>query len=193
MNRHGITRHSSTRHHKANQAVAAAYGLLLATIAGQVHAQDRDEDFRATVMTMRSCAAIVDVPERVACYDRAVGRGDGAQSAARAAGASPAPAAIVQAAPLSGFGAETLPQERAARQAELAGNVQLAVVAVRQNQPGIATLTMADGSRWRFVDPASFGFDMPRVGETVRLERGSLGGFYLHFNGQRALRIQRVQ
>jgi hypothetical protein len=164
-------------------AILAAAGVVLAG-AAPARAQQAGEDYRTIVTIMRACATIADIPARMACYDNTIAANT----------RTPAPQAAVPVAPLAGgFAAETLPQQREAQRAQQDDAVELAVTAVRQLQPGVAVLTLADGGQWRFVDAASFSYDMPARGQTVRLERGALGSFYLHFNGQRALRIQRVQ
>ncbi len=166
----------------------AAVGTALALLTGMpLKAQESAEDYRTIVTIMRACAMIAEVPARVACYDNTVASAGEARTSA-------APLTTPLATrPAGGFGAETLPQARDAHRARQVDAVELAVTAIRELQPGIAVLTLADGGHWRFVDAASFGYDMPRRGQAVRLERGALGSFYLHFNGQRALRIQRVQ
>lgn len=170
-----------------NKSVVIALAGFALAGSVETQAQDAPADYRTIVTIMRACATIADIPARVACYDNTIA----ANGPAPARTITPEPAPL--AAPATGFGAETLPREREAMRAQQDDAVELAVTAIREMQPGIATLSLADGGQWRFVDAASFHYDMPRRGQTVRLERGALGSFYLHFNGQRALRIQRVQ
>jgi len=180
------------RHPVALALIAAGLALPMAA-----HAQ---EDYRQIVTDMRSCARITEIAARVACYDGAIAPREQGSMAARAepppqSGTVPAAPPVAAAPPpvRPGFGAEMLPTTRAAREAEQDPALEARVAGVRQVQPGIAVLTLDDGAQWRFVDAASFSYDMPGQGDTVRLQRGSLGSFYLHFNGQRALRIQRVR
>lgn len=189
--------------HQRNRVwLAVAPGLAVLALPQAARAQD--EDYRQIVTAMRACAAIADVAARVACYDAAslppagaVVAGAGSSAPPLAAAASPPPsaprqAAVAPAAP-TGFGSETLPATREARAAQQDEALEIAVSAVREVQPGIAELTLGDGAQWRLTDAASFSYDLPRRGDMVRLQRGALGSFYLHFKGQRALRIQRVR
>lgn len=186
--------------HQRNRVwLAVATGLAVLALPQAVRAQD--EDYRQIVTAMRACAAIADVAARVACYDAAslppagavaAGAGSSAPPPLAVAALPPRPAAVAPAAP-TGFGSETLPATREARAAQQDEALEIAVSAVREVQPGIAELTLGDGAQWRLTDAASFSYDLPRRGDMVRLQRGALGSFYLHFKGQRALRIQRVR
>ena len=176
-----------------------AIGFLFAPAT----ATAQDEDYERIVTIMRACSQIDDMVARVTCYDNNVG-----QSQRVVASSSPAPAplpspppAVRNAVPASSprtqpesFGAEMLPQVRA-EQRESRGDDEITstVSAARMVEPGIYLLTLADGAQWRFVDGATMAFVPPRAGDEVRLERGSLGSVFMHFDGQKGLRVRRVR
>jgi hypothetical protein len=182
--------------HYCQRLLAALAALAAPALAPAAQAQV--EDYRQIVIAMRACAEISDITARVACYDGSIAPHGQVSASPSPSSASPpvqAAAPVVAAAPATApsFGSEMLPSTRQAREALEETTLDALVVAVREVQPGIAVLTLGDGAQWRFVDAASYGYDMPRRGETVRLQRGSLGSFHLHFNGQRALRVQRIR
>jgi len=168
------------------------WGTALAGMAAitPAQAQESDEDYRRIVTIMRACATIAEIPARVACYDNNIGPRE-----TDAGGVSPVqPARRVDATPAAtGFGADLLASEREVRRTSQAQQAEVRVTGAREEQPGIYILTLTDGAEWRFTDSATFSYEVPRAGDTVKLERGALGSVLMHFDGQRGIRVQRIR
>jgi len=166
-------------------AGAACLGLIV-----PAHAQEKDEDYRRIVITMRACATITDVSARVACYDNNISPPSG-QTAGVVNPVQPA-RRVDDSPPATGFGADLLRTEREER-ASQTQEAELRVTSSREEQPGIHVLTLSDGAEWRFTDAATFSYEVPRAGDTVKLQRGALGSVQMHFDGQRGIRVQRIR
>lgn len=155
-------------------ALTAASAVLPAMPA---LAQDRD---------LESCAAIVDLGQRVACYD--------AVTRSRAATA-PAPAQIP--APDArdarrDFGL-TEARRETLRPAEerVPDSVTTVVASARIVGAGYWELTMTDNSVWRFTEVRT-AFRSPRAGENVKIWQGAVGSYHLQLPSQPTVRAVRV-
>lgn len=172
-----------------------AGAALCAGLAAPAAAQESDEDYRRIVTIMRACATIADVPARVACYDNNIAPPDG--GAISSATLPPPQPAVRQAGretlPAAGFGADLLPSEREARRTSQQQESEERVAATREEQPGIYVLTLADGAEWRFTDSANPSYEVPGVGDLIKLQRGALGSVLMSFDGQRAIRVKRIR
>src|SRR5690606_41997090 len=51
-------------------------------------------------------------------------------------------------------------------------------------EPGIYIVTLEDGARWLFAESVSSQFRLPRRGQEIEIERGSLGSFLMRVDGQ---------
>lgn len=171
------------RHAFCLAAAAVVMGAMTAPASAQ------DEDYERIVTIMRACAQIGDVMARVTCYDNNIGAGSVTAIPSPGRTTPPTPSGNEDA----GFGAEMLPQERERRLAARPDEVSGRVSNVSELEPGIFLLTLNDGAQWRFVDSAPFAYDPPRAGDTIELERGSLGSVFLTAGNQRRLRVRRVR
>ncbi len=149
----------------------------------------------AAVAGMERCDAIVDRMARLDCFDRlsqdvkaARGRTTPSRTAPPAAAVDPAPAA------LTGFGAETVRRDRAARPAapRPVTAVGAVVADARQIGPGYWVFTLADGARWR-GDELRATFQPPRKGDRVTLRRGAMGSYLLDAGRQPSMRVTRLR
>lgn len=165
----------------------AATTALVGAVA--VPASAQEDDYERIVTIMRACAEIDDVMARVTCYDNNIGAG-AVRASSRPSTTSPP---MSSAGEDAGFGAEMLPQERERRLAARPDELTSRVSNVAELEPGIFLLTLNDGAQWRFVDSAPFAYDPPRAGDTIELERGSLGSVFLTAGNQRRLRVRRVR
>jgi hypothetical protein len=120
------------------------------------------------------CAAIKDDKPRHACFDE-LSRAAGYLSAARPSehkdfGLRPAPAA----------------EEKAGNQ------LQVTVASVTKARDGKLTFTMTDGAVWRQVEGETL-LDAPTQGQTMTIEKTSLGGFFCRPTKYLAFRCRRIR
>jgi len=52
---------------------------------------------------------------------------------------------------------------------------------------------MDDGAQWLFAEGVSSQFRLPRQGDTVEIERGSLGSFLMRIDRQKAVPVRRLR
>jgi len=69
--------------------------------------------------------------------------------------------------------------------------LETSIVGVRAERYGLWTLDLAEGGRWQTTEAWSFG-PTPRVGSTVRLDRGALGSYSLKTPGARPVAARRI-
>lgn len=181
---------------KAHRATILATGALTLVIAGTpAVAQINDE---IVLNIMRECARIDDPTARLACYDNNI-RAAGANPRTSVPGRMQTPqsssgAPITQSSP-QGFGAETVrsPQRFEARNSEEVDEISATITAISERAPGSYMFTIDGGARWQFTDSVGMNYRVPRVGSTVEIERGALGGFLMRFDRQQAVAVRRIQ
>lgn len=184
---------------RATWLAASVLGLAA---AGSLQAQTLD---------FGSCVRVEDLSARLACYDRAAGRGTPAAAPAAPVSTAPrasvppapAPAAVPARAadPVAQFGAEAVTKENDAltaakvqQRAEvdaLPKQIEARVTAVRQRPGGEQVLTLENGQVWqqteRRRDPVF------SAGDTVVIKRGLLGSFLLTLQkGSPTTRVKRI-
>jgi hypothetical protein len=191
-----------------NDFLARRFGIalvLLVAVSGGAQAQTLD---------FGSCVRIEDLSARLACYDRAAGRGAPASPSAprdvappppaRAAAAPPAPLpapapppVVAPADPVATFGATsrvdplTAPKARKEAEPELPKQIEAKVTAVRARATGEQILTLDNGQVWEQTESRR----EPRyeVGDTIIIRRGMLGSFMVTLaKGSPTTRIRRI-
>ena len=170
--------------------------LLTATVSPAVGAGDPSHP----------CAAVDDPPERLACYDQAFPRPDGA-----AVAAAPEAAQVVQQAP--GRAVERAPEPKAPAAAETVEEfglnraqlqardpervstrierIEATVTEVRYRPSGERVITLDNGQVWLQTEVTARG--PLRAGDTVAIRRAALGSFQLVTPGRVALRVRRIE
>ena len=143
---------------------------------------------------LRECAKIEDTATRVACYDNNI-RGTGATPAAP--GQAPAqPTAVAPAvsqAP-AGFGSDSIrTPERFDPNRNGPTEITERVAAVREREPGVYLVTLESGAEWLFNESTGRTFAPPRKGHSVKIRRGSLGGYLMVVGQQQGVRVTRVK
>ena len=166
---------------------------LAALLAAPAPSHAQSEDYETIVTIMRACAQIDDMVARVTCYDNNILPRGEVPVTRPANPARTVPTTPGRAAPAPEFGVENLPREREARKRAQVDEIERQVTAASESEPGIYLLTLNDGSRWRFTESMGLSYDSPQAGARVRIERGALGSYRLHYNDQRAVRVQRVR
>lgn len=171
-------------------AVAAAAALAN---PGQAAAQQNSE---ALVQIMRDCAKIEIPADRFACYDSNFRDAD-------ASDVTPAPHGSVRPtqsrdmpstesrASRDGQELSQVRSTRAAPDAVISG-ATLPVVAVVERAPGTYLVTLEGGAQWEFADSMGAAYNPPQRGSEAEMLPGALGGHRLRIDGQRPVRVRRV-
>ena len=162
---------------------------------------------------MKACRAETDDARRLACYDRAAGRGSGAAPAAAAsaatAAATPAAPTAAPAAPTPAGPSQPAPaaksEDNFGRERQLAheedekredatravGELRATIVSIEKRMDGLMTFTLDNGQVWRQNTPDS-KFRL-KAGDRVRIQPGSLKSFILSGPTNRSTRVTRVK
>lgn len=153
-----------------------------------------------------ACRELAKDADRLACYDRAVGRLLAQPAAPRAAPAAAAPAAAAPApAPPAAAVAATSAEEnfgreramaaeeakRTEQEARAAGELNAAVTAIESRMDGLMTITLDNGQVWRQNRPDSM-FRL-KVGDPVKIQPGSMKSFIMSGPTKKSTRVTRVQ
>ena len=155
-------------------------------------------DRGAVLDILVECAKIDDPTARLACYDNNMSR----------AGATPRNTVPGQVrgvvggnAPIEtqgpqGFGYEDVRATDPARFQPRPGELQEIhprVQSVTPREPGIYIVTLEDGARWLFAESVGSQFRLPRRGQEIEIERGSLGSFLMRVDGQPPVPVRRIR
>jgi hypothetical protein len=149
----------------------------------------------AQVTALQSCRSKADAAERLACYDKAV---DALSAAAASRDIVVIDRAEVKTTRKGLFGF-TLPKigflsgrdgdkEDARDESELVSTVASA----RQWNREYWRITLADGATWETTSTAR-GFDDPRPGAAVTIERGTLGAYWLTVGKRGRVQARRIK
>jgi hypothetical protein len=170
-------------------------GFLLAVAACALPAiASAADDIAAAV---KACRAESDDARRLACYDRAAGRGSvaapeaPAPSAAPAGPAQPAPAARSE----DNFGRERqLAHEEDKKREEATrevGELRASIISIETRMDGLMTFTLDNGQVWRQNRPDS-RFSI-KQGDVILIQPGSLNSFILSGPNKKSTRVTRVK
>ena len=184
--------------------VSVGTGLALALLPAMGFAADPQLD------AARQCTALTDSLQRLVCYDKALAYGSPsvappsaagqAQRPARAVPQPPAPAApaavaaapaIVAAAPA--LGDDSVKRSRKDGADAAPTNLEAKVTVARETRKDTYRVSLDNGQIWQQMDMSSL-FRVA-VGDTVRIEKGTLGGFRMALAGGHSgwVRVSRVQ
>jgi hypothetical protein len=137
--------------------------------------------------TVINCRALLADSERLTCYDRSVAALAMAREKEDIVVADRATIRETKRG-LFGFG---LPRLKlfGGTEGEDVKEIDGVVSAVRTTQDGMAILTLADGARWKQTDGAAV---FARVGETIRIKRGTLGSYLAMIGKGATFRVLRL-
>jgi hypothetical protein len=175
-------------------------GLAPALLCGSQAAAQVDDGIVLNIM--RECARIDDPTARLACYDNNI-RSAGGTPRASVPGEMQAPrggqGAVASSAPMptvgsAGFGSEDVrtPQRFESRPGELA-SLSSVVTQVTPREPGVYLVTLQDGAQWQFTESVDRNYRVPSRGDTVTIDRASLGSYLMRFDDQLGIRVRRVR
>ncbi len=176
---------------RATYLLAGAAALLASTTPASAQVNEG-----VVLNIMRECAKIDDPTARLACYDNNI-RSAGA-APRNVPGSSPAPrgggAPVSANSGVSGFGGETVrTPDRFQAPAGEASEINARVASVQQREPGVYLIQLEDGAQWLFSDSVSTSFGIPSRGDTVRIQRASLGSFLMRIDQQAPVRVRRIR
>ena len=173
--------------------ILALGGLAALAPIGSAQAQAS----RDTVLNILvECSKIADPTARLTCYDANIRTAGGVARAPLARGArveGGGPPGVLNGGP-QGFGRETIRSgERFQAPPGQLKEIRPKVTAVQVREPGVYAITLEDGAQWVFAASVNNDYLVPRVGSIVEIERGALGSFLMHFNGQPPVQVRRVR
>ena len=156
-------------------------------------------DRTAVLNILVECAKIDDPTSRLACYDNNMTR-VGATARTTVPGQT-VRGVVGGAAPIEtqgpqGFGYEDVRAADPARFQPRPGQLQEIhprVASVSPREPGIYLVTLDDGAQWLFAEGVSSQFRLPRRGDEIEIERGSLGSFLMRIDGQSPVSVRRIR
>ncbi len=178
--------------------VLASLGIIAA--AAPAFAQEAPPPTPGVLDQVYACANVGDEDDRLACYDRAVGRLREAQSSGNLVAVDRQQAQAIEREAF-GFSLPSLPRlfgrryESAGAGGEVIDQVaelRLEITSVSQQRHGPATFTMSNGQVWQQIDDENAR--NARAGGSVTVRRASLGSFLMSVDaGGPAIRVRRVQ
>ena len=183
------------------RAILIAAGLIAAGAASMAVSMPAAAQVPDNVVLniMRECAKIDDPTARLACYDnniRAAGgnpRNVPGEGAAVRGGNAPSAA---RSGP-DGFGADSVKNPDRFDSYEERGQgpdeISTRVTAAQEREPGVYLVSIDGGAQWLFAESVGRTFRAPRKGDTVEIQRASLGSFLMVINGQQGVRVRRVR
>jgi hypothetical protein len=96
-----------------------------------------------------------------------------------------------------GFGADSVKSPDRFESSEARGQgpdeISTRVAAVQEREPGIYLVTIDGGAQWLFTESVGRAFRGPRKGDTIEIQRASLGSFLMVINNQQGVRVRRVR
>lgn len=142
---------------------------------------------------MVKCQQIADPAARLACFDAQVGK---LEQAANNGDLVLADRETVRRTKRGLFGF-TLPGgsllgEREGQETEQVSEIDTTISSARQFGYGSWRITLADGSVWEQTDDGKLVFD-PHGGGKVHIYKGTMGTYRVNIDGQRAIKMRRVQ
>ena len=176
-------------------SILAMAATSLALTAGPAAAQ---VDRNIVMNILIECAKIDDPTARLACYDnnmRQVGATPRNTIPGQVRGVQGGAAPVQNQGP-QGFGSDDLRSSNTARFQPRGGQMQEIhprVASITPREPGIYLVTLDDGAQWVFAESVASNFRLPRRGEEIEIERGSLGSFLMRVEQQTAVPVRRVR
>lgn len=173
--------------------LAMAGGLLLASTMPAVAKEKAPPPPPQAHKDLVACKAIVDPAARLACFDAQVGKLEQATAAGEVLVTDRAAVRETRKG-LFGFRLPTFglfgggDEEDKDEIKEIQGNVASA----RTFGYGAWRITLEDGSVWEQTDSERLVFD-PRKGDKVRIYKAALSTYRMNIDGQRAIRVRRVE
>jgi hypothetical protein len=169
--------------------------LLLLSLAGPLHAAEKNEPRPEILSKLVECRTVTDNAARLACFDRQVAALDEAE---RNADLVVVDRQQVKKANRKLFGL-TVPdigglfdrKESDKNKVEEVTAIESILKAVGTTSQGKLIFVLEDGARW--VQTESFSIRTPRPGQPIKIRKASLGSYFATVNGQPGIRVRREQ
>ena len=177
---------------------ASILAIGAATLAGTAAPAGAQADRTAVVDILIECAKIDDPTARLACYDNNMSRVGATQRTTvpgQVRGVTGGAAPVETQGP-QGFGYEDVRAADPARFRPAPGQLQEihpTVQSISPREPGIYLVTLSDGAQWLFAEGVGSQFRLPRRGDEIEIERGSLGSFLMRIDGQPPVPVRRIR
>lgn len=145
---------------------------------------------------LTACAAIADKLDRLICYDNVSANIKSASvtsagAAGQAVATSAAVALPVAAATATPAVEDSFGLENKRKQKNAVDKIYLEVASVEQDPYGDLKVTFTNGQQWKQTESRNYKVT---VGETVFIEKGVLGSFFLGTDGLNSkIRVKRIQ
>lgn len=162
------------------------------SMSGAVAADKKDtlSDARPPVFeALVNCRTIADPSERLVCYDAKVAAIDEAEKKDELILADKQ---AMQEARRGLFGF-SLPKIKLFGNADGEGESELVakIASAYQANMGKLTIVLEDGARWVQIDSQSL-YRLPKSGSEVKIRPAAMGSYFANIDGQRAIRMKRV-
>ena len=173
-----------------------AIAVMALVVAGGAAAKDKDpapvqpQAFQDLI----KCKQIAEPAARLACFDGQVTKLEQATDAGDLVIADRATMRQTRKG-LFGFrlpGLGLFGGNKAGADADEVTEIDTTISSARQFGYGNWRLTLADGSVWEQIEDARLVFD-PKGGSKVHIYKGTLGTFRVNIDGQRAIKMRRVE
>lgn len=167
---------------------------LAAVLAVPAAAQDKAED--KYLDSLRTCQAITDSAERLACFDKAVGTivaasdSDGLRIVDREEVRETRRKLFGFALPDLGIFGRRDGEGHDAREDELEV-LQTTITSVRGTGDGYI-LTTAEGAKWQ-IDSVPRRLLTPKAGQSLEIRNAALSAYFLRINGQGGVKGRRIE
>ena len=175
-------------------AVAAVAALLLFPVASwsAPAAPSAGSERAAVVRALSDCRKITDDASRLACYDKAAGALDQAESQGQVVVIDAAQANTVR---RQAFGFKLPSLSIFTRSQPPTGegvdHLSMTLDDAHRGGDGRYTFVASDGAVWRQTDDGEFAID-PQKGSALLVKRGALGSFFCKVDKQPQVRCARV-
>ncbi len=179
----------------ATRRIASA--LICASFLGSVPAVASEKDKAvstppAIYTDLVACKNITDAEQRLACFDEKVAALETAQSNNQVVIAD---REQVREARRGLFGL-SLPRIKLfsgdGDDGDQIDQIEGTIASVRNSRSGKWTLKLEDGAVWQQTSAPRSTSRRPKVGDSIVVERGSLGSFVAKVNGGRAFKVKRI-
>lgn len=132
----------------------------------------------------RACRSMTDPVQKSVCYDTAFDAASKPSGRANASRRNENPQKIF------GFPVGHREEVKAPMAAPEIKEIFSSIVRLSPAGRGVAVLTLADGSAWRTLDSPRI---MPDAGQSIRIRRGILDGYFASVGNTRSFRVQRIK
>jgi|SRR5579875_1623154 len=171
--------------------IAAMGSVLLSSGAASSKAAEPGGSRAAVLQALTDCRKLTEDAARLACYDKAAGAFDQAESQGQVVVIDREQAKAVRRQAF-GFNLPTLHIfDRAAKNEEGVDHLELKLDSVHHDNEGHWVFVAADGAVWRQTDTQTIVRD-PHSGSKLLIKSGFLGSYFCKVDGQPQVRCQRV-